>query len=157
MTPTDEVRRHVRLVSLVILLIVYHNSLHGTRSFLLCRSLVLPSASPWRQLLLNRDDNSSFLHMTGFTREAFNMLLEDLFDMHRHRGRRIYHRKRRGRPPLLAPEDQLGLILFLFWKYDDDEIFMHDLWYYSLGLLPCVAAHAEAHCKDPTNASMVAG
>ena len=139
MTPIDEVQRRIRLVSLVILLIVYHNS----RSFLLRRLLVLPSASPWRRLLLNRDDNSSFLHMTGFTREAFNMLLEDLFDMHRHHGRRIYRRKRRGRPPLLAPEDQLGLI--------------HDLWYYSLGLLTCVAAHAEAHCKDTVNASVVAG
>jgi hypothetical protein len=54
------------------------------------------------------------MHMTGFTREAFNMLLEDLFDMGRHRGRGISRRKRRGRPPLLSPEDQLGLILFYF-------------------------------------------
>ena len=58
--------------------------------------------------------NYSFLHMTGFTREAFNMLLEDLFDMRRHNRRQVYHRKRRGRPPLLALEDQLGLILFYF-------------------------------------------
>ena len=42
------------------------------------------------------------------------MLLEDLFDMRRHNRRQVYHRKRRGRPPLLAPEDQLGLILFYF-------------------------------------------
>ena len=76
--------------------------------------MVAVSSSSSSLLLLNRDDNSSFLHMTGFTREAFNMLLGDLFDMHRHRRCQIYRRKRRGQPPLLAPEDQLGLILFYF-------------------------------------------
>ncbi len=83
----NEVWRRIWFVSLLLLLIVYHNSFHESRSFLLRRSLVLPSASPWRWLLLNRDDNSSFLHKTGFTREAFNMLLEDLFDMHHHNRR----------------------------------------------------------------------
>jgi hypothetical protein len=33
---------------------------------------------------------------------------------------------------------------------------VNDLWYYSLSLLPCVAAHAEAR-KDPVMASVVAG
>jgi hypothetical protein len=42
------------------------------------------------------------------------MLLDELFDIGRHCGRGIYRRKRRGRPPPLAPEDQLGLILFYF-------------------------------------------
>ncbi len=112
---TDEVQRHIKIVSLILLLIAYHNSLHGPRLFLLHSSLVLPSASPWRRLLLTSgDDNSSRLLVTGLTQEAFNMLPEDLFYMRRHWRRRIYPRKRREQPPLLAPEDQLGLILFYF-------------------------------------------
>jgi hypothetical protein len=85
---TDEVQRRIKIMSLTLLLIVYHNSLRGPCLFLLHSLLVLPSASPWRRLLLTSgDDNSSFLLVTGLTREAFNMLLEDLFDMRRHRQR----------------------------------------------------------------------
>ena len=112
---TNEVQRRIKIVSLVLLLIVYHNSLCGPCLFLLRSLLVLPSASPWRRLLLTSgNDNSSFLLVTGLTQEAFNMLLEHLFDMQCHWRCQTYRRKRRGGPPLLAHEDQLGLILFNF-------------------------------------------
>jgi hypothetical protein len=85
---TNKVQRRIKIVSLVLLLIVYHNSLRGPCWFFLHSLLALPSASPWRRLLLTSgNDNSSFLLVTGLTREAFNMLLEDLFDMRRHRQR----------------------------------------------------------------------
>ncbi len=77
---TDDLRARIKLVLLIVLLIVYHNSLRGPCLFLLQSLLVLPGASPWWRLLLSNDD-SSFLHMTGYTHEAFNMLLEDLFNM----------------------------------------------------------------------------
>ncbi len=46
---------------------------------------------------------------------------------------------------LIGPIRPVWVDSILFWKYDGDEIFMHDLWYFSLGLLLCVAAHAEVY------------
>ncbi len=136
---TDDLRARIKLVSLVVLLIVYHNSLCGPRLFLLRSSLVLPGASPWRRLLLSNDD-SSFLYMTSYTREAFNMLLEDLFNMRRNRRRLIYCRKRRGRPPLLAPEDQLGLVLFNFGSTMQLKFLCM-----IFGITPLVCSHVMRH------------
>ena len=106
---TSEVTRRIRIVSLIILLLLLHNNMRGPRPYLLRKAVLHPSQSPWQKLLQCGDD-SSFLYMTGFTREAFNMLLENVFDMEQHRRRQ--QNRRRGRPPLLSPEGQLGLLLF---------------------------------------------
>ena len=107
---TEEVRRRIRIVSLVVLLLLLHNNIPGPRPYLLRSAIIHPLQSPWQKLLQCGDD-SSFLHMTGFTRAAFNQLLKNLFDMERHRRRRHYWRRATGRPPLLSPEGQLGLLL----------------------------------------------
>jgi hypothetical protein len=78
--------------------------------------------------------------MTSYTREAFNMLLEDLFNMRRNRRRLIYCRKRRGRPPLLAPEDQLGLVLFNFGSTMQLKFLCM-----IFGITPLVCSHVMRH------------
>ena len=57
----------------LVLLACYHNSIR-VRSKLLQAALVPPSRSPWRKLY-DEGDSSSFLHVTGLTREAFESLL----------------------------------------------------------------------------------
>jgi hypothetical protein len=47
-----------------------------------------------------------------------------------------------GATSLTGPRIPAWVGSILFWKHDAAEISVHDLWYYSLGLLPCVAAHA---------------
>eukprot|EP01031_Cornospumella_fuschlensis_P047388 gene47388-58046_t len=62
-----------------------------------------PDASPWRKLL-SRGDAKSFLTMTGMTRCAFRLLLQDLWD--------VPNPPPSDRSSLLTNEDKLGLILF---------------------------------------------
>jgi hypothetical protein len=57
----------------LVLLACYHNSIR-VLSYLLRAALVPPSLSPWRKLY-DEGDSSSFLHVTGLTREAFDSLL----------------------------------------------------------------------------------
>ena len=69
-------------------------------------ALVEPQNSPWQKLWENGDD-TSFLSMTGFSRSAFQMLL-DLYVA------RIppHNANLGGRPNRLDPPARLGLLLF---------------------------------------------
>jgi hypothetical protein len=105
LTLTDAKKRRIKRVSLVLLLLLYHNSLRD-RSRLLRQSVVQANEAPWRRLFLH-GDSTSFLHMTGLTREAFRSLLDYLFDLDF-----IARHRRPGRPLSLPPEGNLGLFLF---------------------------------------------
>ena len=107
LTLTDAKKRRIKRVSLVLLLLLYHNSLRD-RSRLLRQSVVQANEAPWRRLFLH-GDSTSFLHMTGLTREAFRSLLDYLFDLDF-----IARHRRPGRPLSLPPEGNLGLFLFYF-------------------------------------------
>jgi hypothetical protein len=63
----------INVLMALVLLVCYHNSIH-VRSYLLQAALVPPSLSPWRKLY-DEGDSSSFLHVTGLMREAFDCLL----------------------------------------------------------------------------------
>ncbi len=62
--------RGKHLILVLILLACYHNSIH-VRSYLRRAVLVSPDVSHW-QKLYDESDESSFLHITGLTRDAFN-------------------------------------------------------------------------------------
>ncbi len=95
----------VKVLALMISLINFSNSLR-TRTYLSRSAILLPSAAPWHHLLHN-GDSSSFLLMTGLTREAFK-LLHDVLKPPGH----PLSPKRRGRKWSLSSEGQLGLLLF---------------------------------------------
>ena len=99
---------HRRLRQKFLLLIIvscwYYNNIRE-RSYLLRESLLHPTLSPWRRLY-EYGDPSSFLHVTGLTREAFEMLLGVVFAP----GHRLRQR-RRGRPWSLPMDGHLGLLL----------------------------------------------
>jgi hypothetical protein len=97
--------RRINRVMLLILLLIYYNSLRD-RHYLLRAAIVYPHEAPWRKLYEKADD-SSFLHMTGLNRHAFKCLLWYLFD-----GDEIVSRRRRGRPRSLGADGYLGLLLF---------------------------------------------
>ena len=103
-TLTRQQKKNVRLVMFLILLACYHNSIR-VRSFLLRAALVPPSLSPWRKLY-DEGDSSSFLHVTGLTREAFDSLVMIVIPP----GHSL-RRRRRGRPWSLPPDGMLGLLL----------------------------------------------
>jgi hypothetical protein len=103
-TLTRQQKKNVRLVMFLILLACYHNSIR-VRSFLLWAALVPPSLSPWRKLY-DEGDSSSFLHVTGLTREAFDSLVMIVIPP----GHSL-RRRRRGRPWSLPPDGMLGLLL----------------------------------------------
>jgi hypothetical protein len=105
LTLTDTKKRRIKRVSLVILLLLYHNSLRDW-SHLYRQSLVKTNEAPWRRLFLH-GDSTSFLHMTGLTCKVFRSLLDYLFDLDF-----IAHHCRRGRPYSLPPDGYLGLFLF---------------------------------------------
>jgi len=91
-------------VAASVSMIVYYNGIrrrhHHTRS-----GIIFPDRSPWRHLYDNGDEASSFLNLTGFTREAFDEMHEFLHgDDHDRIGP--------GRPRLLNTRDELGVILF---------------------------------------------
>jgi hypothetical protein len=66
----DALRRQCGRVSLIILLMIYHNRIHDCMR-LLCQALVQLSQAPWRKLFEHGDEHFR-LHMTGLTREAFS-------------------------------------------------------------------------------------
>ena len=107
MTLTVDEETHLCMVLLVILLVVYNNSIRE-RSYLLRQAIVDPKKSPWQHLMDNGDP-SSFLLLTGLNRHAFNLLLDVLIPPN-HCLRR--HHRRRGRQWSLPAEGQLGLLLF---------------------------------------------
>ena len=104
---TPEKKRRLIVVFAVVLLCHYHNSIRE-RSFLTREAILLPSVSPWRQLMDYTDD-SSFLHMTGLTRFAFNELLHILIPPDD-----SLHQRKKGRQWSLPPDGHLGLLLY-FW------------------------------------------
>ena len=83
----------------------FYNSLHDC-TYLLKSAVLLPHLAPWHQLM-DYADASSFLHMTGLTREAFILLL-DIVQPPGHQA----HGIKRGRRCSLPPDAQLGLLLF---------------------------------------------
>ena len=96
--------RNIRIVMALILLACFHNSLR-VRLYLLRAALVPPSLSP-RRKLYDEGDSSSFLHVTGMTREMFNSLLQIMIPP----GHSI-RQQWRGRPWLLPPDGMLALLL----------------------------------------------
>ncbi len=89
----------------MILLMQYHNSIRDCH-YLLRPAIVDPRKSPWKKLYENADA-TSFLLMTGLTREAFRALLDYIFDVED-----IVLRRRCGRPRSMGPDGYLGLLLF---------------------------------------------
>ena len=70
---------HLRQILLIILLLQYHNNIRD-RHCLLRSAIVQPKESPWRSLYIHADE-TSFLHMTGLSWNAFAILLDYLFDL----------------------------------------------------------------------------
>ena len=97
----------IKMVMLTILLIQYHNSIRE-HTYLLRAAVVRPSLSPWRYLYDHGDD-SSFLHLTGMTREAFIILQNILFPPE---PPDEFGRRPPGRPKLLHNSSSVGLLLF---------------------------------------------
>jgi hypothetical protein len=94
----------IKVLMALVLLTCYHNSIR-VHSYLLRAALVPPSLSPWRKLY-DEGDSSSFLHVTGLTREAFDSLLYVVIPPGH-----TMRRQRRGRPWSLPPDGMLGLLL----------------------------------------------
>jgi hypothetical protein len=101
----DEADCHLQQILLVILLMQHHNSIRDSH-YLLHPAIVDPRESPWKKLYENADA-TSFLHMTGLTREVFWALLDYIFDVED-----IVLHCRRGRPCSMGPDRYLGLLLF---------------------------------------------
>ena len=76
---TDAKKRCIKRLSLVICLLLYHNSLRD-RACLLRQAVLRANEAPWRRLFLH-GDSTPFLHMTGLTRKAYRSLLDYLFDL----------------------------------------------------------------------------
>ena len=64
---------------LIVLLLQYHNNIRD-RHCLLRSAILQPEESPWMNLYRNADE-TSFLHLTGLSRNAFAILLDYLFDL----------------------------------------------------------------------------
>ena len=75
----DEADCCLQWIFLVILLLQYHNSIRD-HHYHLHPAIVDPRKLPWKKLFENADA-TSFLHMTGLTREAFWALLDYIFDV----------------------------------------------------------------------------
>ena len=97
-------RWNLKVLMALVAISVYPNSLR-VRTYLLWDALAPPSLSPWCKLY-DEGDESSFLHVTGLTREAFECLLIIVIPP----GHR-FHKWRRGRQWLLLPDGMLGLLL----------------------------------------------
>lgn len=89
---------------LLIQLCLLYNSIRK-RSKLSREAIVSPSISPWHQLL-NFGSNSSFLEITGFSRQAFMQLENCMLPHFNARQRGIG-----GRPSMLDFRGRLGLYL----------------------------------------------
>lgn len=96
------------LQQVVLLLVtVHHYNTLCNKGNLYCQAVLLPEHSAWQHLFDNADD-TSFLLMTGVSRDVFHMLLNILYPNQRidSAGRR------KGRPRSLLPHAELGLFLF---------------------------------------------
>jgi len=94
---TRQQKWNIKVLTALVMLACYHNSIR-VHSYLLQAALVPPFLSPWRKLY-DEGDSSSFLHVTGLTREAFDILLYVVIPPG--------HTMRR----LLPPDGVLGLLL----------------------------------------------
>ena len=103
--PQKEQQQRMILLFLFIAVAQLYNSLRECTYLLKC-AVLLPHLAPWHHLM-DHADASSFLHMTGLTRDAFILLLNILQPpSHPARG------TMRGRRCSLPPDSQLGLLLF---------------------------------------------
>ena len=96
------------LQQVVLLLVtVHHYNTLRDKGNLYRQAVLLPEHSAWQHLFDNADD-TSFLLMTGVSRDVFHMLLNILYPNQRidSAGRR------KGRPHSLLPHAELGLFLF---------------------------------------------
>ncbi len=98
-------RQKIRVILALILLACYHNSIR-VRMYLLLASLLPHHCLLWQKLYEDAGNKSSFLHITGLTREAFDALLNVIIPP----GHVICH-PRRARPLSLPPDEMLGLLL----------------------------------------------
>ncbi len=73
---TSSWRQHILFLVLIIALVEYHNNIRE-RCALLRLAIIHPTCSPWHRLM-DYGDASSFLLLTGITREAFYILLDIL-------------------------------------------------------------------------------
>ena len=94
----------IKVLMALVLLTCYHNSIR-VHLYLLRAALVPPSHSLWNKLY-DKGDSSSFLHITGLRREAFDSLLYVVIPPGH-----TMRRRRRGRPWSLPPDGMLGLLL----------------------------------------------
>jgi hypothetical protein len=94
----------IKVLMALILLACYHNSIR-VRSYLLRAALVPPSHSR-RHKLYDEGDSSSFFHIAGLRREAFDILLYVVIPPGH-----TMRRQRRGRLWSLPPDGMLGLLL----------------------------------------------
>ena len=106
MTRLTRKRRHLLKAFLLLLCLVEYYNRIRKREHLLREAVVLPRKSPWRQLM-DFGDPSSFLLMTGLTREAFGTLHDILQPPGYHRFQRT-----KGCSWSLPSDAQLGLLLF---------------------------------------------
>jgi hypothetical protein len=67
----------IKVLTALVLMACYHNNLRVC-SYLLQAAFVPPYLLPWCKLY-DKGDSSSFLHITGLTREAFDSLLYVVF------------------------------------------------------------------------------
>ena len=102
---TNSKKYSIKVLVLILALINYHNNIHN-RTYLSQLAILNPSAAPWHNLLHN-GNASSFLLMTGLTREAFNML-HDILKLPGHPSLPT----RRACKWSLSSKGQLGLFLF---------------------------------------------
>ena len=89
----------------IVGLLCFYQSLRS-RAYATTSALPTPDESPW-QLLWSRGDDPSFVSLTGFNRETFEELHEDIFE------RDVDDEEIRGvgRPQKLNSIAKLGLIL----------------------------------------------
>ena len=95
-------RKRVLYFCLFVVLVHASNSVRNRTKLHRC-AVLLPFESPWAKLY-HHGDASSFLTMTGMTRNAFTILHDVLFFGEQP--------QRTGRPQLMNPTAQLGLFLF---------------------------------------------
>ncbi len=143
-------RKRMKFLLLVITCCCYYNSLHK-RSYLLRDSLLHPNLSPWRKLY-DYGDPSSFLHVTGLTREAFLMLLDTVFPP----GHRL-RRRHRGRPWSLPLDGHLGVLPVLLGEPDEFEMVMFNFWNHTICLLPDIKLYSTSNHQTIAASSACSG
>ena len=107
---TSSRRRHILFLVLIIALVEYHNNIRE-RCALLRPAILHPTRSPWRRLM-DYGDASSFLLLTGITREAFYILHDILLPP-----RPEHLPKRRGRKWSLPPDVMIATMIKLMKYY----------------------------------------